>query len=107
MDELTRRALVDKVDNVIADYNARELSDTDIEGLNGEELSCIMECLQYGQAKCLESKEFDFDKMIETIHNAPISFGYIYDGIIQIKEPSYIITQEHMIELFNYVKSVN
>ena len=49
MNELTRRALVDKVANVIADYDARELSDTDIEGLNGEELACIMECLQFGQ----------------------------------------------------------
>lgn len=49
MDELTRRALVDKVANVIADYEARELNDTDIEGLNGEELACIMECLQSGQ----------------------------------------------------------
>lgn len=49
MDELTRRALIDKVANVIADYDERELSDTDIDGLNGEELACIMECLQYGQ----------------------------------------------------------
>ena len=49
MDELTRRALVDIVENTIADYDARELSDTDLEGLNREDLSCISECLQFGQ----------------------------------------------------------
>ena len=49
MDELTRRALVDRVANIIADYNERELSETEIDDLNGDELDCIMECLQYGQ----------------------------------------------------------
>ena len=51
MDELTRKALVYKVENVIADYDERELSDTDLEGLNRDELSCISECLQFGQFK--------------------------------------------------------
>lgn len=55
----------------------------------------------------LESNEIDFDKMIEIIHNAPISFGYGYDGSIQIKEPSYIITQTDMVKLLNYVRSLN
>ena len=59
MNELTRRALVDKVANVIADYDARELSDTDIDGLNSEELACISECLQYGQVAELREKQVD------------------------------------------------
>lgn len=59
MDELTRKALVEKVENVIDDYTARELSDTDLEGLNGEELDCILECLQYGQVAELREKQVD------------------------------------------------
>lgn len=57
MDESTRKALVEKVENVIDDYTARELSDTDLEGLNGEELDCILECLQYGQVAKLREKQ--------------------------------------------------
>lgn len=49
--EKTRRALVDQLANIIADYNARELSDTEWEGLNGEELECLLECLQFAQYK--------------------------------------------------------
>lgn len=49
MDELTRRALVDEVANIIEDYNERQLDETSIDDLNGEQLDCIMECLQYGQ----------------------------------------------------------
>lgn len=67
MDELTRRALIDKVSNVIADYDARELSDTDIEGLNGDELSCISECLQYGQVAELREKQVNI--LIQYIFN--------------------------------------
>ena len=49
--EKTRKALVDQLANIIADYNARELSDTEWEGLNGEELECLLECLQFAQYK--------------------------------------------------------
>ena len=54
-----------------------------------------------------DNNEIDFDKMIEIIHNAPISFGYCYDGSIQIKEHSYIITQTDMVKLLNYVRYLN
>lgn len=59
MDELTRKALVDKVENVIADYDERELSDTDLDGLNREELTCISESLRYGQVAELREKQVD------------------------------------------------
>lgn len=67
MDELTRKALVDKVENVIADYDERELSNTDLEGLNREELSCISECLQYGQVA--EIREKQVDELVQYIFN--------------------------------------
>lgn len=51
-------------------------------------------------------EKIDFDKMMEIIHNAPISHGYAYDESVQIKEPSYIISQEDMVKLFNYVRSL-
>ena len=54
-----------------------------------------------------KNEEIDFDKMMEIIHSAPISHGYAYEGSVQIKEPSYIITKVDMVKLFNYVKSVN
>lgn len=59
MDELTRKALVDKVVNTIADYETRELSDTEIEGLGGDELVCILECLQYVEAIALKEKQIE------------------------------------------------
>ena len=69
MDELTRKALVDTVENVIADYDERELSDIDLEGLNREELACISECLQFGQLKeaVCEWTEYDY-KTIRSPH---------------------------------------
>ena len=74
MDELTRKALVDKVENVIADYDERELSDTDLEGLNGEELSCISECLQYGQVAEMREKQVNglVQYIFNNIHWCPI-----------------------------------
>ena len=51
MDELTRKALVDTVENVIADYDERELRDIDLKGLNRGELAYIYECLQFGELK--------------------------------------------------------
>lgn len=65
-------------------------------------------CNEHSKERCENFKlfEIDFDKMIEIIHNAPISYGYGYDGSVQIKEPSYIISQEDMVKLFNYVKSL-
>lgn len=52
--------------------------------------------------------DIDFDKMIEILHHAPISYGYAYDGIdVKIKDPSYIISQEDMVKLFNYVRTLN
>lgn len=66
MDELTRKALVEQVENIIADYNTRELSETDWE-LNEEELTCISECLQYGQVAELREKQVDM--LIQYIFN--------------------------------------
>ena len=48
----------------------------------------------------------DFDKMIEILHNASISFGYYYDAKVRIEEPSYVISQKDMVALFNYVRSI-
>lgn len=67
MDELTRKALVDEVVNVIADYDTRELSDTEIEGLSGDELACILECLQYGEVIALKEKQIG--SLIQYIFN--------------------------------------
>ena len=67
MDELTRKALVDRVANTIADYDARELSDTELEGLNGDELECILECLQYGEVAELREKQIG--NLIQYIFN--------------------------------------
>lgn len=53
------------------------------------------------------NKEIDFDRMIEIIHDASITFGYAYDGSITIKEPSYIISQKDMVKLISYVRSLN
>ena len=73
MDELTRKALVDKVENTIADYDERELSDTDLEGLNREELSCISECLQYGQVAELREKQVEglIQYLFDNLHWCP------------------------------------
>ena len=57
MDELTRRALVDKVANTITDYDVKELSNTELEGLCGDELDCMLECLQYGEIAELREKQ--------------------------------------------------
>ena len=69
MDELTRKALVDRVENVIADFDERELEDTDLDSLNREELTCISESLQYGQVAELRERQvngliqyIDFEK---------------------------------------------
>ena len=51
MDELTRKALLDTISTTIEDMYERDISDTDLEGLNREELACISECLQFGQFK--------------------------------------------------------
>lgn len=57
--------------------------------------------------RALKSDKVDIDSMIEILHNAPISFGYGYDCDVRVKEPSYIITQEDMVKLFNYVRSLS
>lgn len=67
MDELIRKVLVDKVENTIADYDERELSDTDLEGLNRDELTCISECLQYGQVADLREKQVE--SLVQYIFN--------------------------------------
>jgi hypothetical protein len=55
--------------------------------------------------RCKDFEElYDFDKMMEILRDASISYGYAYDGSAQIKEASYIITQKDMIKLLNYVK---
>lgn len=48
-DETTRRVLVDRIENIIADFDARQMHHVDLEELNREELICISECLQFGQ----------------------------------------------------------
>ena len=50
MNELIRRSLVDRIENIIADFEARQLSETDINDVNYDDLKCISECLQYGQS---------------------------------------------------------
>lgn len=55
----------------------------------------------------LKSNEIDFVKMIEILHNASVTYSYAYEESVQIKKPSYIITQKDMVKLFNYIKSVN
>lgn len=62
MNELTRKAMVETVENVIEDYENRELSETDLEDLNHEQLLCISECLQFGQ---LKNKLSDLEKLRE------------------------------------------
>lgn len=62
MDELTRKALVDQCENIIADVEERQLDSTDWEGLNHEELKCISECLQFGQNKTCGTFTGLFDK---------------------------------------------
>lgn len=73
MDELTRRALVDQAENIIADYDERELSSTDWEGLNRDELDCISECLQYGQVAELRERQVDalVQYIFDNIHWCP------------------------------------
>jgi len=67
MDELTRKALVDRGENVIADFDERELEDTDLDSLNREELTCISESLQYGQVA--ELRERQVNGLIQYIFN--------------------------------------
>lgn len=67
LDELTRKALVDRVENVIADFDERELEDTDLDSLNREELTCISESLQYGQVA--ELRERQVNGLIQYIFN--------------------------------------
>lgn len=61
----------------------------------------------YKDFETLENDKIDFDKMMEILHNAHITFNYAYEGSVQIKEPSYIITQKDMVKLFNNIKSAN
>lgn len=49
MNELTRQDLIEKIECIIAEYNSRQPDTTDIEGLNGEQLDCISESLQFAQ----------------------------------------------------------
>lgn len=70
MDELTRKALVDQCENIIADVEERELDSTDWEGLNHKELKCISECLQFGQNKTCGVFTGLFDK-----NGTPIRIG--------------------------------
>lgn len=70
MDELTRKALVEQCENIIADVEARQLDSTDWEGLNYEELKCISECLQFGQNKTCGTFTGLFDK-----NSTPIRIG--------------------------------
>lgn len=50
--------------------------------------------------------EFDSDIMTETLHCSPAAFTYAYLGDVHISEPSYIISQENMVKLFNYIRSL-
>lgn len=54
----------------------------------------------------MKEKEIDFDEMMLILHSASITYGYVYDGIVRVKEPSYIISQKDMVVLFNYIKSI-
>ena len=58
MNELTRQDLIEKVEELIADYDARQLDTTDIEGLNGEQLDCISESLQFAQVITKNIKDY-------------------------------------------------
>ncbi len=52
----------------------------------------------------LEKRDkIDMDEMIKILHDCPISLSYSYDCTITVKEPSYTISQDDMVKLFNYV----
>lgn len=46
MSKLTSKALIERLENIIGDFNERELSDTDIECVGMDELICIKEALE-------------------------------------------------------------
>lgn len=83
MDELTRKALVEQIENVIEDYDCRELSEVEIE-LNREQLACISECLQFGQLKGRTNemkKEIEDYKSALRIGNGYDTVGYVLQVI--------------------------
>jgi len=49
--ELTRKCLVEQIENIISDYEQRQLSETDIEDVNYGDLKCISDALQFYQLK--------------------------------------------------------
>lgn len=46
MKEITAKVLLEQIKNIIDDYDERELSETDIEDVNREQLVCIKESLE-------------------------------------------------------------
>lgn len=84
MDELTRKALVEEMENIIEDFNEMELSETDIEGLNGEQLECVLECLKYGRKlttevcewKCARDIMDNTEFKVQCFHN-PLKHGIV------------------------------
>lgn len=58
VDELIRKALVEQFENIIEDYDERELSQVDVE-LNREQLACISECLQFSILKSRVKKTIE------------------------------------------------
>lgn len=76
MDELTRKSLVEQIENEIEDYDSRELSEIEIE-LNREQLACISECLQFGQ---LKGRTNEMKKEIEEYKSA-LRTGSGYDAV--------------------------
>lgn len=75
MNELTRKALVDRVVNIITDYDARELSDTELDGLNRDELDCILECLQNGQVAELRGEHIGMNTGLFDKNGQEIKIG--------------------------------
>ena len=97
MDELTRKVLVEQCENIIADVEERQLDSTDWEGLNYEELKCISECLQFGQAKingtikdnsmkCFRCYYYDPYKDVQTVC---IVMANSVDVVKQVLEEKY------------------
>lgn len=48
-------------------------------------------------------KPIDTDKALDLLHNAGIAFSYGYDGTVNLDKPSYVIRQEDLSRLFNYI----
>lgn len=46
---------------------------------------------------------FDTDSVISLLYNASIPYGYTAGGIVEVKQPSYIISQTELVRLFNFI----